>query len=118
MNQDDLADIEAIKQLKARYFRCLDKKLWHEFGETTGYPWWGRAYVVGVEPFEQPQAQFHLAQQRRLDGCVLGGPDPAKVPGEGLVPAAAVTHMLLHFRIGLSRGAPRCHRAACLLPGL
>jgi hypothetical protein len=25
--------------------------LWHEFGETTGYPWWGRAYVVGVEPF-------------------------------------------------------------------
>jgi hypothetical protein len=25
--------------------------LWHEFGDTTGYPWWGRAYVVGVEPF-------------------------------------------------------------------
>ena len=25
--------------------------LWHELGDTTGYPWWGRAYVVGVEPF-------------------------------------------------------------------
>ena len=33
MNEHDLADIEAIKQLKARYFRCLDKKLWPEFGE-------------------------------------------------------------------------------------
>ena len=30
---DDLADIEAIKQLKARYFRCLDQKLWDGFGE-------------------------------------------------------------------------------------
>ncbi len=27
-----LEDIEAIKQLKARYWRCLDKKLWDEFG--------------------------------------------------------------------------------------
>ena len=25
--------------------------LWHELGATTGYPWWGRAYVVGLEPF-------------------------------------------------------------------
>jgi len=27
-----LEDIEAIKQLKARYWRCLDKRLWTEFG--------------------------------------------------------------------------------------
>lgn len=33
MHERDLADIEAIKQLKARYFRCLDMKLWAEFGE-------------------------------------------------------------------------------------
>lgn len=33
MRNEDLADIEAIKQLKARYFRCLDTKLWPEFGE-------------------------------------------------------------------------------------
>jgi hypothetical protein len=25
--------------------------LWHELGDTTDYPWWGQAYVVGVEPF-------------------------------------------------------------------
>lgn len=25
--------------------------LWHEAGDTTDYPWWGQAYVVGVEPF-------------------------------------------------------------------
>jgi len=29
----DLVDIEAIHQLKARYFRCLDQKRWREFGE-------------------------------------------------------------------------------------
>jgi hypothetical protein len=28
-----LLDIEAIKQLKARYFRCMDQKRWHEWGE-------------------------------------------------------------------------------------
>jgi hypothetical protein len=25
--------------------------LWHEFGDMTGHPWWGRAYVAGLEPF-------------------------------------------------------------------
>lgn len=24
---------------------------WHEFGDTTDYPWWGQAYVAGLEPF-------------------------------------------------------------------
>lgn len=24
---------------------------WREVGDTTGWPWWGRAYVVGLEPF-------------------------------------------------------------------
>ena len=33
MHDRDLADIEAIKQLKARYFRFLDLKRWPEFGE-------------------------------------------------------------------------------------
>ena len=28
MNSSDLADIEAIRQLKARYFRCMDQKDW------------------------------------------------------------------------------------------
>ena len=30
---DSLADIEAIKQLKYRYFRTLDLRLWDEFAE-------------------------------------------------------------------------------------
>ena len=30
MNSESLADIEAIKQLKARYFRLLDEKRWDE----------------------------------------------------------------------------------------
>ncbi|HEY3502411.1 MAG TPA: DUF4432 family protein [Actinocatenispora sp.] len=25
--------------------------LWQELGGTTGHPWWGRVYVVGLEPF-------------------------------------------------------------------
>ncbi len=25
--------------------------LWHELGATADWPWWGRAYVVGLEPF-------------------------------------------------------------------
>ena len=29
----DLAEIEAIKKLKYRYFRCLDSKLWEELAE-------------------------------------------------------------------------------------
>jgi len=28
-----LEDIEAIKKLKARYWRCMDKKLWDEMGQ-------------------------------------------------------------------------------------
>jgi hypothetical protein len=33
VDERDLADIEAIKQLKARYFRSLDQKRWHDFGQ-------------------------------------------------------------------------------------
>ncbi|MBY0280094.1 nuclear transport factor 2 family protein [Candidatus Binatia bacterium] len=33
MRMEHLADIEAIKQLKARYFRLLDTKRWQEWGE-------------------------------------------------------------------------------------
>jgi SnoaL-like protein len=33
MNLENLADIEAIKQLKARYFRLMDAKNWAELGD-------------------------------------------------------------------------------------
>ena len=32
MNADDLLEIEAIKQLKARYFRLMDEKRWDDWG--------------------------------------------------------------------------------------
>jgi hypothetical protein len=33
MNPEHLMDIEAIKKLKARYFRLMDTKQWAEFGD-------------------------------------------------------------------------------------
>ncbi|MCH2173814.1 nuclear transport factor 2 family protein [Myxococcota bacterium] len=33
MNAADLVEIEAIKQLKARYFRCMDEKRWDDWGQ-------------------------------------------------------------------------------------
>ena len=33
MAPDELVEIEAIKQLKARYFRLLDQKRWEEWGQ-------------------------------------------------------------------------------------
>ncbi len=33
MTAEQLADIEAIKRLKARYFRLMDTKRWEEWGE-------------------------------------------------------------------------------------
>ncbi len=33
MTPEDLVEIEAIKQLKARYFRCMDEKRWDDWGQ-------------------------------------------------------------------------------------
>ncbi len=33
MGAEDLLEIEAIKALKARYFRCMDQKRWAELAE-------------------------------------------------------------------------------------
>ena len=33
MTAEQLTDIEAIKQLKARYFRLMDTKRWEEWGD-------------------------------------------------------------------------------------
>ena len=33
MDVDQLMEIEQIKQLKARYFRLMDKKLWDQWGD-------------------------------------------------------------------------------------
>lgn len=33
MDASDLVEIELIKQLKARYFRCMDEKRWDDWGQ-------------------------------------------------------------------------------------
>ena len=33
MTPEDLVEIEAIKQLKARYFRSMDEKRWDDWGQ-------------------------------------------------------------------------------------
>jgi len=33
MKTSDLVEIERIKQLKARYFRCMDEKRWEDWGQ-------------------------------------------------------------------------------------
>ena len=33
MHPDDLSELEAIKQLKALYFRLMDTKRWDEWGD-------------------------------------------------------------------------------------
>jgi galactose mutarotase-like enzyme len=43
--------------------------LWHEFGYTQEYPWFGRAYVLGVEPFSSlPGARESGGRLLRLAG--------------------------------------------------
>lgn len=49
-----LNDIEAIKQLKAKYFRCLDGKLWDEL-ETTLSPNIETSYSDGKLVFHSPK---------------------------------------------------------------
>jgi len=51
-----LLAIEAIKQLKARYFRCVDTKDWAEF-----------------QAMFTPDALFDISQD--VPGCVLTGPE-------------------------------------------
>ena len=49
-----LNDIEAIKQLKAKYFRCLDSKTWDEL-ETTLSPNIVTSYSDGKLVFKSPK---------------------------------------------------------------
>lgn len=51
MTPDDLVEIEAIKQVKYRYFRFLDLKQWDDIA-TLFVPEATCAYSVGADPFE------------------------------------------------------------------
>jgi hypothetical protein len=75
-------------------FNCI--WLWHEFGYTKDYPWFGRAYVLGVEPqSSMPEAHerglrlLHLAPgaelQTQLAAVVYEGSSVRGISPEGRV---------------------------------
>lgn len=49
--------------------------MWQELGASTGYPWWGRAYTVGLEPFSSMPTDG-------LAAAVANGTALALEPGE------------------------------------
>jgi hypothetical protein len=51
MNAEELSEVEAIKQLKYKYMRCVDMKLWDEM-ETTFIPEATCAYSAGRYSYE------------------------------------------------------------------
>src|SRR5215467_6424006 len=65
MEQDRFEDHEAIKKLKARYFRLMDTKRWDEFGEVFA----GDAYFVHPET-NQPTVRGKRAIVERVRGFV------------------------------------------------
>lgn len=65
----DLADIEAIKQLKARYFRLMDTKQWNEWADVFTSECtlrWGDGPDQRVEGREQTVAEL----SRRLEDAI------------------------------------------------
>lgn len=65
----DLADIEAIKQLKARYFRLMDTKQWNEWADVFTSECalrWGDRSDQQVEGREQTVAEL----SRRLEDAI------------------------------------------------
>ena len=53
MTVEDLLEIEAIKQLKARYFRLMDTKQWDSWGEVF------TADFYGIYTGDHPDIEFH-----------------------------------------------------------
>lgn len=82
-----LLDIEAIKQLKARYFRCIDTKAWDAWGEVftadvvmevpeVGAVMTGRADVVRqVSAALEGATTIHHGHMPEIE---LAGPDRAR----------------------------------------
>jgi hypothetical protein len=52
--------------------------MWQELGASTGYPWWGRAYTVGLEPFSSMPTDG-LAAAVANGTALLLGPDETKI---------------------------------------
>jgi hypothetical protein len=48
---DDHGDVVARTEWDAQAFPCLH--VWQEWGASKGYPFWGRFYALGLEPFSE-----------------------------------------------------------------
>jgi len=73
---EELSNIEAIKQLKARYFRMMDTKQWEE---------WGKLFA--------PDAILRVTSDNSIIGWSRGNNQPREVIGrQNLVAAVSRTH--------------------------
>ena len=72
-----LKDVQAIKELKSKYFRALDTKNWDEL-ETTMTPNISTAYSNGKLVFPRPEGDHELLQgvHARYRDHPASGPQP------------------------------------------
>lgn len=89
MTPEDLVEIEQIKQLKYKYMRCLDQKLWEELADLftadataaySGgkYAYEGREAILGFLTGSMGEKTFHSAHQVHHPEIELTGPETAR----------------------------------------
>jgi hypothetical protein len=76
-----LLDIEAIKQLKARYFRCLDQKRWDD---------WGRVFAANCV-MEVPEADMVNNGRAEIVKNVSAALEGARTVHHGHMPEIELT---------------------------
>ncbi len=88
MSPEDLVEIERIKQLKYKYMRCLDQKLWDEVGECftadataaySGgkYAYAGRDAIVEFLRTSMGAETFHSSHRVHHPEIAFSGPETA-----------------------------------------
>jgi len=90
MTLEELTALEAIKQLKARYFRCMDTKDWRGWGEVFAED--ATMFVEhGVE--RAPEAQSHgpVAGRANIVAYVRTAVDAALTVHHGHMPEIEIT---------------------------
>ena len=81
MDATHLVDIEAIKQLKARYFRCMDEKKWDE---------WGQVFARDVH-MEVPEAAMVVDGREAVVASVSGVLEGVRTVHHGHMPEIEIT---------------------------
>jgi hypothetical protein len=77
----DLVDIEAIKRLKARYFRCMDEKKWDE---------WAMVFAREVH-MEVPEAAMVVDGRAEVVASVSGVLEGVRTVHHGHMPEIELT---------------------------